>query len=82
MTEPIVPRNVLVVFFIGLLVTGASIGLRNEQQVRACHDEYDDDPSVFVMCEDALTDIRQGVAIFCVVLGFIGVAWSVQSRRS
>ncbi|QLG26572.1 hypothetical protein HUG10_03035 [Halorarum halophilum] len=82
MTEPVVPCNVLVVFFIGLLVTGATIGIRNEQEVRACHDEYDDDPSVIVMCEDALTDIRRGVAMFSVILGFVGVAWNVQSRWS
>ena len=66
-------RGVAAGLFLLLLVGGVAVGVWNHQQIRSCHEQYDDDPNVFVECEDAFTLIVYALSLSCVVTGGLGL---------
>lgn len=73
MTERTFDRDVLVVLFLLLVVGGASAGVWNQQQIRACHETYDDDPTIAVECEDSFTDVVTFLSLLGIASGVIGL---------
>jgi hypothetical protein len=67
-------RAVAAGLFLLLLVGGVAVGVWNHQQIRSCHEQYDDDdPNVFVECEDAFTLIVYALSLSGVVTGGLGL---------
>ncbi|KAB1191139.1 MULTISPECIES: hypothetical protein [Haloferax] len=76
-----VRRRLAVASLLFLVVVGAGIGVWNYQDVRACHDMYDDDPSVIVECEDSFTDVVRGVSVLSVTVGCVGLILTVRRGK-
>ncbi|WP_416841603.1 hypothetical protein [Haloferax sp. DFSO52] len=66
-------RGTVVVLSVLGLLAGLGIGIWVHQDIQACHDQYDGDPTIVVECEDSLTDLVRGVSILSVVGGGIGL---------
>lgn len=73
-------RTALVGLFLFLVIVGAGVGVWNQQQIQACHQMYDDDPTIIVECEDSFTDIMNGLSLLGLVLGGVGLV-SMRFRR-
>ena len=76
-----VGRGVLAALFLLFVLGGAGLGLWNQQQVSACHERYDDDPTVAVTCEDPFTDVVTALSALGIAVGGLGFV-SLRSRRT
>lgn len=73
-------RWILTTLFLLLLVGGIFAGVWNHQEIEVCHETYDDDSTVVVMCEDSFTDIVYFLSVFSTLIGTVGMI-SVLYRR-
>lgn len=70
----------LVLVAVLLIIGGSGVWVWNQQDVRACHEKYDNDPDVAVDCEDQLTGILHYGSMFSVAIGVITIAVSRYAR--
>ncbi|WP_410766729.1 hypothetical protein [Haloferax sp. DFSO60] len=70
----------IAIFFLCLALSGAWLGIWNQDQIQSCEAQYDDDPNNFVDCKDQFTDIVRGVSLLGLIVGGGAVA-SILYRR-
>lgn len=74
--------HLVVALSLVFVLVGSGVGVWNYQDVRACHELYDDDPTIVAECEDSLTTAVRGLSILSVVVGSGGLALVLYRRSS